>query len=158
MSPESSEDPKIVQVEEKAGASRNTTVNYDVLESVGASSIFSLPDTADYYFVVNVMGPKVTLSSSRFGIGQFNRSNYKKNVIKHQLKEVRNENQLILVGQFSSKASAKEYESNILPTMGNIMKVPAEKYNTFVITREGLEMLINVTMINKYLQFYKNSN
>ena len=45
----------------------------------------------------------VNLSSSRFGIGQFNRANYGGSKITHQLQEVNKENQLIFIGPFYTR-------------------------------------------------------
>ncbi|HEY0898862.1 MAG TPA: tetratricopeptide repeat protein, partial [Sphingobacteriaceae bacterium] len=68
----------------------------------------ALQEDIPYYFVVNVQDPRVNLSSSRFGIGQFNRSRYAGSTIKHQLKSVNNQNQLIFVGEFNNKTEAIE--------------------------------------------------
>lgn len=118
-------------------------------------TIFSLPDSAEYYFVVNVSDPGVNLSSSRFGIGQFNRANFAQGQIRHQLKDVNSENQLIYVGSFSSLGGAKEYERNIVPLIPSIMKVPAAKYNTFVISKESLDKLSTRDLISSYIEFYR---
>ncbi len=122
-----------------------------------ALSMFSMPDSAEYYFVVNVMAPGLNLSPSRFGIGQFNRVKLADFSIKHQLKAVNNENQLIFVGPFYSRTAVTNYERNILPLMKDIMRIPAGRYNTFVISKEELEKLNTRTMINLYLEFYKNN-
>jgi hypothetical protein len=123
-----------------------------------AASMFSLPGTGQYYFAVNVLDPAVTLSSSRFSIGQFNRTRYAGSTLKHQLQEINNENQIIIVGVFDSYEVAKTYESTILPLLKDIMKVPAQQYTTFVITKESLDKLQNRQLINSYIEFYRNSN
>jgi hypothetical protein len=38
------------------------------------------------------------------------------------------------------------------------MKVPADKYNTFIITKDGLDKLKDSKTVNSYIEFYKNSN
>ena len=145
------------------GPSASVT-NQTTVESVpegetttSSTSIFSLPETAEYYFVINVLDSRINLNSSRFGIGQFNRTNYKGESIKHQLKIIGNSNQLILVGPLAELSAAKEYESRILGRITEMMKIPVEKYNTFVISKDGLEKLTDSVMINAYLEFYKNS-
>lgn len=124
---------------------------------VKSPSIFSPAGTGEYYFVVNVEDPHVNLSPSRFGIGQFNRSRYSRISIKHQLKAVNNENQLIFVGPFSNKELAADYERNILPLIKDIIKVSADKYDTFVISKENLEKLNTRAIIHAYGEFYKNN-
>ena len=119
---------------------------------------YDLPPVAEYYFVINVSDPGVTLSSSRFGIGQFNRSSFSGNPIKHQLKAIADEAQIIFVGPFENLDVAKYYETQILPLMKDIMKVPSEKYSTFVITKVELDKLTDNKKINAYLDFYKNIN
>nr|WP_305121209.1 tetratricopeptide repeat protein [Pedobacter xinjiangensis] len=119
--------------------------------------LFDLPPVGEYYFVINVQDPAANLNSSRFGIGQFNRTRFSGTSIKHQLKEVNNENQLIFIGPFDNYDSAKYYERGLLALIKDIMKVPAEKYNTFVIVKQELDNLTNSTQINAYLEFYKNS-
>ncbi|WP_407426459.1 tetratricopeptide repeat protein [Arcticibacter sp.] len=94
-----------------------------------------------HYFVVNILSATTNLSPSRFGIGQFNRSMYPQLAIKHQLKVVNKENQLIFVGPFQDKEEAQSYEARILPMIKTIMKIPEETYNSFVISQEGLERL-----------------
>lgn len=121
------------------------------------NSQFSLPGAADYYFVINITEPRYNLSSSRFGIGQFNRSQYSGSSLKHQLQNAANENELIYVGMFKTYEDVKAYETAILPLLNDIMKVPAAHYTTFVITKEGLDKLKNRQSINSYIEFYKNS-
>lgn len=118
---------------------------------------FTQNDSTQYYFVVNVLDPRVNLSSSRFGIGQFNRSNYPPNAIKHQLKAINNQNQLIFVGLFNSKEAAKTYYDRIMPLMNKIMKIPADRFNTFIITGENLDRLTDRTAVEKYIEYYHNT-
>ena len=121
------------------------------------TGMFSLSNSSEYYFVINVSDPSVNLSSSRFGVGQFNRSNFSGTAIKHQLKSVNNQNQLIFVGSFTNKETAVEYQRAINPFMKEIMKVPADRYNTFYITKENLDKLTNRDSIIKYFEFYQQN-
>lgn len=123
-----------------------------------SASPFSLPGAAEYYFVVNITEPRYNLSSSRFGIGQFNRTHYAGVPLKHQLQDAANENELIYVGPFMAYEDVKAYETSISPLLKDIMKVPAAHYTTFVITKDGLAKLKNRQIINSYIEFYKNSN
>lgn len=125
--------------------------------AIKTSSLFDLEDATDYYVVINVVDPSVNLSSSRFGIGQFNRANFPDGGIKHQLKDVNDENQLIFIGEFGSRESAKEYEMNILPLMGEIMKIPANQYSLFIITKANLDKLTTKELVDQYLIFYKEN-
>ncbi len=122
-----------------------------------AEAQFSLPDTAEYYFVINILNSRTNLSPSRFGIGQFNRTRYLSLSIKHQLKVVNKENQLIFVGPFTSRTSVNSYENNIVPLLKDIMKIPSDKYNTFIITKEGLEKLNTSTIIQSYIEYFNKS-
>jgi tetratricopeptide (TPR) repeat protein len=116
---------------------------------------YAMPDSAEYYYVINVLDPAVNLSSSRFGIGQFNRTRYSGYSLRHQLKDT-DQNQLIFVGTFANLASVRTYERNFLPLIGEIMKIPAGKYNTFVITKEEFDKLGNRAQIDDYVGFYKS--
>ena len=113
-----------------------------------------LPDSATYYFIVNVMNAKVNLAPSRYGIGQFNRTRYQRSAINHQLKVVNDENQLVFVGPFQSLEEVKLYEARILPMIEEIMKIPSDIYNTFVITKEFIPSLVNGVTIQDYHQQY----
>ena len=126
----------------------------DVVPETPVNNFFALPDSAEYYFVFNVGDAGTNLSSSRFGIGQFNRANFSGASIKHQLKNIANEHQLIYIGAFISKAAVRSYEERISLQLNNIMKISSDKYNTFAITKEGLDRLNNTTMLNAYLEFY----
>jgi tetratricopeptide (TPR) repeat protein len=121
------------------------------------SAIFSLPDTAEYYYVININAYGVNLSSSRFGVGQFNRSNYSGIKISHQAQNVNRENQLIFVGPFNNRSEVERYQSSITPLLTDIMKIPARAYNSFIITKNGLDKLNSRNLINNYLDFYTSS-
>lgn len=114
-----------------------------------------LPDSATYYFVINVMHPRVNLAPSRFGIGQFNRTRYAGEAISHQLKQIEDEAQLIYVGPFKSYAQAKQYENRILPMITDIMKVPEDVYNTFLITESVFGTLSDFEKVDNYVHFYQ---
>lgn len=112
------------------------------------------PDTAVYYFTINVGDPRVNLAPSRYGIGQFNRSRYARIDINHQLKLVNAENQLLFIGPFETYEDVKTYESRILPLLPEIMKVPVEDYNYFIITKEFIETLTDGIQIRNYHLIY----
>ena len=122
-----------------------------------AAPMFFERDSTNYYFVVNVGTGNSNLSSSRFGIGQFNRTTYQGNAIRHQLKPVGNDNQLIFIGRFYTLAEAKEYGRRILPLMPQIMKVPADKYSFFIITQENLDKLADRKMLDNYTDYYQKT-
>lgn len=121
---------------------------------ISADKIFSNEVSKTYYFVIDVEDASLTLSSSRFGIGQFNRGNYTGMGLKHQLTEFDND-QLIYVGNFSSFAEAKDYSDGITPQLKQIMKVPTGIYNSFIISKENFEKLLSKDLVNKYLEFFK---
>jgi hypothetical protein len=121
------------------------------------SGPFRKEDSAEFYFVVNISDPSVNLSSSRFGIGQFNRANLPGSAIKHQLKSLANKNQLIFVGPFAEKDAALTYFTKISPLMRTIMKIPAAKYNTFIINSQNFEKLIDKDTLEQYIEYYKKN-
>jgi len=113
-----------------------------------------LPDSATYYFVINVTSERVNLAPSRFGIGQFNRTRYPGASISHQLKVVNGENQLVYIGPFHTYEQAGLYERRILPVLPDIMKIPADYYNTFVITESNFGTLSDFDKIDDYHLIY----
>ncbi|NTE02158.1 gliding motility protein [Agrobacterium tumefaciens] len=119
-------------------------------------SIFSDAKSEEYYYVIDVADATLTLSSSRFGIGQFNRGNYPDNDLAHKLIELDND-QLIYITSFIDLEDAKLYESSISGQLKNIMKVPASLYKGFIISKENFEKLTNRQRINEYLEFLKDS-
>lgn len=122
-----------------------------------ASSIFSMLDSTNYYFVVNVSSGTTNLASSRFGIGQFNRANFPDGSVTHQLMSVGDDNQLIFVGRFYTIGNVKDYARAIIPLMPDIMKVPKEKYSFFIITKENLDKLTTKAMLDSYMDYYQNN-
>jgi tetratricopeptide (TPR) repeat protein len=120
-------------------------------------STFNNRDSANYYFVVNVSSGTTNLASSRFGVGQFNRANYQGNTVKHQLKPVGADNQLIYVGIFGSLNDAKDYARKIVPLMPQIMKVPADKYSFFIINQENLNKLADRKLLDSYVEYYQKN-
>jgi tetratricopeptide (TPR) repeat protein len=120
-------------------------------------SIFSNRDSSNYYFVVNVNSGTTNLASSRFGIGQFNRVNFERDAIKHQLKNAGPDNQLIYVGRFYNLNNVKDYARAIIPLMPDIMKVPKDKYSFFIITKENLDKLADKNILDSYMDYYQNN-
>jgi tetratricopeptide (TPR) repeat protein len=123
---------------------------------VKTDGLFTSASSQQYYFVINVSDASLTLSSSRFGIGQFNRGTYAGSNLKHQLLEFDNE-QLIYVGNFSTLEDARRYAADITPQLQKIMKVPANIYTSFVVSKENFDKLSSKILINRYLEFYKNN-
>ncbi|MFM6953859.1 MAG: tetratricopeptide repeat protein [Sphingobacteriaceae bacterium] len=119
-----------------------------------AKSVFSLADSSHYYVVIDVANGGVNLSSSRFGVGQFNRANFAEGAIKHQLKQAGDEHQLIYIGEFYSKATAADYLENIKTLLPDIMKVPAQSYSIFLSTKANLDLLTSSELLNQYQKFY----
>lgn len=126
-------------------------------EATVITEFFDLDESADHYFVVNISDPSVNLSSSRFGIGQFNRVNLPITVIKHQLKSITNQNQLIFVGPLTGLEAAKNYFNQINPLIRDIMKIPATKYSTFFINKQNLDKISDVETLERYVEFYKKN-
>jgi len=128
-----------------------------VLAPKKISTLFNESDSTNYYFVVNVSTGTTDLSSSRFGIGQYNRINFQVNNIIHRLKNVGPDNQLIWVGRFRSLNAVKTYARGIIPLMPQIMKVPADKYSFFIATKENLDKLADKKMLDDYIEYYQQT-
>ena len=128
-----------------------------VADPDNAPSIFSARDSTNYLFVINVNSGTAGLSSSRFGVGQFNRANYAGTGIKHQLMPVGPDNQLIYVGRFLTLKGAKKYASGIIPLLPEIMKVPKDKFSYFIITQENLDKLADKKTLDSYVQYYQKN-
>jgi tetratricopeptide (TPR) repeat protein len=122
-----------------------------------APSIFSMRDSTNYYFVVNVANVTTNLASSRFGFGQFNRANFPAGAITHQLLSVGDNNRLIYIGRFYSLAAVKDYAHSIVPLLPDIMKVPRNEYNYFIITGENLLRVKDKSTLDSYLDYYQNN-
>lgn len=119
-------------------------------------TLFNPASSSNYYVIVAVNSASLNLSSSRFGIGQFNRGNYSGSNLRHQLREL-DEDQLVIVGDFTSINDVKQYEQAIKPQLGRIMKVPAANYTIFAISKENLEKITNRDTLERYIR-YINSN
>ncbi|MFD0939846.1 type IX secretion system periplasmic lipoprotein PorW/SprE [Pedobacter boryungensis] len=119
-------------------------------------NLFSKAESNIYYYVVSVNDMSLSVSSSRFGIGQFNRGNYAGTALKHQLLEL-DEDQLIFVGTFASLDEVKTYAESITPQLTKIMKVPATTYKGFYISKENFDKIKNRELLNRYIEFFKNN-
>lgn len=135
----------------------NNPPSADAVKPKPKPSIFSMSDSTNYYFVVNVGTATTNLASSRFGIGQFNRANFQEGAITHQLKDVGDDNQLIYVGRFYSLDAVKAYARAIIPLMPDIMKVPKDKYSFFIITKQNLDKLSNKNLLDSYIEYYQSN-
>lgn len=121
------------------------------------NSIFSVASASNtYYYVIDVADATLTLSSSRFGVGQFNRGNYPESDLRHRLVEF-DDDQLIYVGNFSSFDEVKQYADGITPQLKKIMKVQESKYSAFIISKENFEKLKSKALVLQYLDFYKTN-
>jgi hypothetical protein len=107
--------------------------------------------------VINVSSGTTNLSSSRFGIGQFDRATYPGQSIQHHLLLIGNDTQLIYVGRFPTLDGAKTYARSIIPALTDIMKVPKEKFSIFIITQENLNKLNNQKLLDSYLDYYQKN-
>ena len=116
-----------------------------------------MKDSTNYYFVINIYKDNTNLAPSRFGIGQFNRTNLTDPNVKHQLMDVGNDNRLIFVGRFYSLASVKAYARAIIPLMPEIMTLPKDKYTFFIITSQNLDKLTSKKLLDNYIDFYQNN-
>jgi len=119
-------------------------------------SIFHMTPSNSYYFVIVVNDASINLSSSRFGIGEFNRGSFAGKGLKHRLTEFDNE-QLIYIGNFSNFETVKKYADGIRPQLQQIMKVPATSHQSFISSKENFEKINSKEDLNKYLEFYKNN-
>ncbi|HEX3384073.1 MAG TPA: hypothetical protein VHS53_02735, partial [Mucilaginibacter sp.] len=136
-------------------AQDNTIANKPANSAV--PSIFSIRDSTNYYFVVNVANVTTNLASSRFGFGQFNRVNFPAGAITHQLLSVGDNNRLIYIGRFYSLGAVKDYAHSIVPLLPDIMKVPRNEYNYFIITGENLLRVKDKSTLDSYLDYYQNN-
>jgi tetratricopeptide (TPR) repeat protein len=144
-----------------AVASQNPQLQQQVTEAPAikplpaVTYIFSTRDSTNYYFVVNVSSGTTNLASSRFGIGQFNRTRFSGSSIKHDLKPIGADDQLIFVGRFYSLEDVKKYARGIIPLMPEVMKVPKDKCSFFIITKENLDKLADQKTLDSYIDYYQ---
>jgi len=148
-----------VYVEEKPVANKSVEQtpiqNKQPVKTV--SGIFSTRDSTNYYFVINVSSGTTDLASSRFGIGQFIRTNFKANAITHQLKDAGRDNQLIYVGRFYSLTTVRDFAKAFAPLLPEVMKVPKDKYSFFIITQENLNKLAGKKLLDDYIYYYQQT-
>ncbi|HZY39777.1 MAG TPA: tetratricopeptide repeat protein [Mucilaginibacter sp.] len=136
---------------------KKDSVSLPVTKHPYISAVFNMADSANYYFVINVATGTTNMSSSRFGIGQFNRANFTGQQLRHQLLAVGDNNQLVYVGMFSSLNAVKKYAQQIVPLLGDIMKVPVDKYSYFIITKQNLDKLADKKTLDSYIDYYQNN-
>ncbi|WP_184547959.1 tetratricopeptide repeat protein [Mucilaginibacter sp. FT3.2] len=126
-----------------------------VIAAPPVTYIFSLRDSTNYYFAINVTTGTTNLASSRFGIGQFNRTRPTGNTVRHSLLPIGTDDQLIVVGRFYTLDDVKKYAHGIIPLLPDIMKVPKDKYSFFIITRENLDKLADPKTLDSYIDYYQ---
>ncbi|WP_343533647.1 gliding motility protein [Pedobacter sp.] len=134
----------------------DTVVAKPVIPEPEKETLFNPASSSTYYYVVAVNSAALNVSTSRFGIGQFNRGNYAGTNLRHQLKEF-NEDQLIIVGDFNSVGDVQQYLQNIKPQLGKIMKIPAANYVTFAISKENLEKITNRNTLERYIRYISSN-
>ncbi len=127
-----------------------------VVNTIKTDGLFTTADSKIYYFVINVFSTEVSVSSSRFGIGQFNRGTYAGSNLKHQLADLA-EDQPIYVGNFEDLNEVRAYSEEIKSQLPKIMKVPAAIYTSFYISKENFDKIKDRATINRYLEFFKTN-
>ncbi|MDN3584149.1 tetratricopeptide repeat protein [Mucilaginibacter flavus] len=137
----------------KQASAQQTT--QPVITAPAVTYIFNLRDSTNYYFVINVTSGTTNLASSRFGVGQFNRTHFANSAIKHDLKALGADDQAIFVGRFYSLDDVKNYARGIVPLLPDIMKVPKDKYSFFIITKENLDKLADQKTLDSYIDYYQ---
>jgi len=141
----------------KVGASVQAAVTAPAKKQPYNSRLFSKRDSTNYYFIINISNDNTNPASSRFSIGQFNRTNYDGRGITHQLMQVGDNNRLIYVGRFYSLGEVKAYARAIVPLLGEIMKIPKDKYSFFIVTKENLDKLADKKTLDSYIDYYQNN-
>ena len=136
--------------------SANAAAKVDIKDQ-NILSIFSKRDSDNYYFAINVTTGTTNLASSRFGIGQFNRTHYGGYGFRHQLVNAGPDDQIIYVGRFYSLADVRKYAKGIIPLLPDIMKVPRDKYSFFIITKENLDKLADQKTVDSYIEYYQKN-
>lgn len=124
------------------------------INKTGTFIDYKLPELEPYYFVVLIDDLKINLSATRYGIGQFIRTRFPRQGYGHNLSELDNSHQMIKVGVFENLETAKEFESNILNLLPQIIKIDEKKYSTFVVPKSVLDMSEEMSIINDYLKKY----
>lgn len=105
-------------------------------------------EKADYYFIISVNDVSLTLSPSRYGIGEFNRSRYAESNLRHKLLEFDN-SQVIYIGLFKTMEEAKIYSDEITPQLSNIIKIPKGSYTSTIMSKENLEKLETLEILKQ---------
>lgn len=156
--PTKSEIPKKEAEPNKAEPAKAETKIAPVVENttktVVVDKLFSKAESNVYYYVIAISDASASVSSSRFGIGQFNRGNFTGAGLSHQLLEL-DEDQLIYVGNFEALKDVKNYNESINQQLTRIMKIPAQSYKTFYISKENLDKIKNRETLNRYIEFFK---
>ena len=119
-----------------------------------SDGLFTTAASNTYYYAISVATMETSLSSSRFGLGQFNRGNYSGSNLKHNLIDL-DMDQVIYVGDFNSLSEVQAYSNEIKAQLGKIMKVSAKLYQSFYISKENFDKIKDRASLNRYLTFYK---
>lgn len=146
--------PNQLQLPQNNVVAEKTTVNEQA--KAPKDDVFNPASSTRYYFVFAINQPNLSLSSTRFGIGQFNRGNFAGYNLRHQIKEIEKA-QLILVGDFQHISDVKRYEQNIKPQLNSIMKVPSQNYSTFAISKENLDKITNRETLERYIRYISSN-
>ena len=132
------------------------TIKPVVIPEPVKETLFNPASSNNYYYIVAINDVSLNVSTSRFGIGQFNRASYSGNNLRHQLKELE-QDQLIIVGDFGSIADVQQYQQHIKSQLGRIIKIPAANYTTFAISKENLDKITNRDTLERYIRYINNN-
>ncbi|MCO4293506.1 hypothetical protein NF867_11585 [Solitalea sp. MAHUQ-68] len=112
-------------------------------------------ENAVYTFVISVNNPTANLNRIRQGIGQFNRSLYSDKNYTHNSKVINNETQLISVTPFPDVETAKEYYRRFRDSREEIVGLPDDKYDFFIITTDNFARLVSQQTVEEYRDYFR---
>lgn len=105
-------------------------------------------EQSNYYFIISINDVSVNLSPTRYNIGEFNRSRFAENNLRHKLLEVEDA-QVIYIGIFKTLEEAKDYANEINPQLPNIIKRPKGEYSSTIMSKENLEKLETLEILKQ---------
>jgi tetratricopeptide (TPR) repeat protein len=125
----------------------------DIIED--AKEIYSFNENTSYYFGLSY-STKVDYNQLNFNLINFNLDNFESLNLGINKESIGDKN-VILIQSFKDLNTAMDYLSNFRESGSNVYKdLNAEEIQTFLISKENLEILRKDKKLQKYLLYYQN--
>jgi len=129
----------------------------DTAHIANEQQVYNFADSVQYHFVLYLTGEALNPTVFRAKIGQFNRSNYSHQKLKHNIKEIDETHQMIYVEEIGELEEAINYYENIFKNLQSFVNFDDQTVFIFIVAEDEFEKLTDQESIQRYINYFKKN-